>query len=134
MPRRLIVFGSLLGLGLLIGASSCQSRSALFGYGWMPRPRLQHVGRAWSFADSAQWKAKRDSILTAVVQLGGEAVTCQALPADRRFANALYWRYNAYYLKIRAQKMAPPPYWHRPWVVSLEGYSLMPFECRNRPA
>ncbi len=113
---------------------ACQSKSGPPAFSWMPSPRLQHVGRVWSFEDSVEWKSKRDSLLTAVIQLGGDPVVCKASPTNRRFsANALYWRYKDYYLKIRAEKISRD-YLGRPWVVSLEGYSVMPFECLNRPS
>jgi len=69
-----------------------------------------------------------------VTQLGGHAVVCDAMPSRRRFVDgALYWEYNGYYLKIRAQKSPAAYDWPQPWQVSLEGYSQMPFECLNRP-
>ena len=133
MRYRSILLRRLFAAGLLLTATACRSKSGSLADWWMPRPRLQHVGKVWTFDDSVQWRSKRDSILRAVTKLGGHSVVCDAPPAMRRFANALYWERNGYYLKITAEKMTPVRYSRRPWLVSLEGYSQVPFECRNPP-
>lgn len=95
--------------------------------------RLKHAQSVWSLADSAQWQWKRDSILTELARLGGRPVACTLRLPDRWFANAVYWRFPNFYLKLRADKFDRGFESPMPWIVSIEGFPQMPFECLNRP-
>jgi len=96
--------------------------------------KLMHAATSWALADSAAWQQKRDSIFRAISDLGGHPVGCATWPAQRWFANAYYVKFPDFYLKIRAEKfdrgLAIPP---MPWMLSVEGYPRMPYECVNRP-
>ena len=95
---------------------------------------LMHGQSSWAFADSARLRQKRDEILTALMRLGGDAVACDAPPEKRGFANALYWKYDGLYLKVRAEKRVTAIYSPLPWIASIEVFPQMPYECLRRPS
>ena len=94
---------------------------------------LVHGQSFWSFADSVPWQKKREEIMTALVQLGGSPVECDAPPEKPRLANALYWQYSDIYVKVRADKV-DRPYMRLPWIASIEVFPHMPYECLSQPS
>ena len=126
-------------LALIIGLISMSRRSFFFGLifaiGLLMIAQMEaHAATIWSLADSAEWRSKRDSIFTAISHLGGHPVGCATVPAQRWFANGAYYvKLSDFYLKVRAEKIerdSPAP---MPWVLSVEGFPQMPYECMNRP-
>ena len=94
---------------------------------------VKHAQTAWMLGDSVEWRWKRDSLLTSLAKLGGHLVSCNTIPPFRLLANAYYWKFPGFYLKVRADGVSsmigPSPR----WVVSMEGFPHMPYECLNRP-
>ena len=97
-------------------------------------PQFNHAHRVWAYADRIGWESKHDSLFASLGRLRAQRVTCQPDPTMQRFVEgATYWRIDPYYLKIRAQKLERPLYLPKPWVLSIEAFSEMPFECRTGP-
>jgi hypothetical protein len=143
----MIKVASLMAIGLAVVACGQRSRSEIWAGASYFVPdsashnsntavdpvshRLRHAQSVWSFADSAAWAHQRDSLLTAITQLGGSPVVCETTPAKRGFANVLYWRSSGLYLKVRAEKINRDFHGSMPWIVSLEAFPHMPYECLN---
>jgi len=148
MWRRLMSAESLLAITLfLVACAERPARSEIWtGDSYIPStaghsgstavdPRtheLRHAESVWSFADSAQWVKKRDEILTALMELGGSPVACDARPERRRFANALYWRASDLFFKVRAEAMDRQLTTGQRWVASIEVFPHLPLECAGR--
>ena len=94
---------------------------------------IKHAQTAWTLGDSVQWGRKVDSIFTSLTRRGGHLITCNTTVAQSRFADAYYWKFPDFYLKVHARKVEQ--YFRSPmkWFVGIEGFKRMPYECMNRP-
>jgi hypothetical protein len=96
--------------------------------------RINNAHRYWAVPDSSSWQRTRDSVALTMQRLGGRRISCWTSPNPSllHIRDTQFWKFPSYSVRFISYR-TDDDHKRSPWLLQLDGYPTLPFECVMDP-